>query len=278
MPRPGGGVDRCGAVGGDPPHALRAGPLDQRDSPAHRQGPKDDPTGDQEPSQPPDYSRPPGGSKLAAHREQITQLLRDEEGITNTRIRELITEAGYRGAKTILDDYLRELRPILCPKRTYQRTVYRPGELAQLSRRRRRPRLLKALRGPRLRHELLPLIARRPARDDRLGPRGSGPRRSRQRERGPRRLLRSFGARLADPSRTRAPWSALTASCARALSRRGALRAPSTSRTNSTAGSESVPTPAFTAASAPFPAQRLLEEAERMRSLPSPMPDALIPG
>ena len=58
-------------------------------------------------------------------------LLRDEEGITNTRIRELITEAGYQGAKTILDDYLRELRPILCPKRTYQRTVYRPGELAQ---------------------------------------------------------------------------------------------------------------------------------------------------
>jgi hypothetical protein len=36
-----------------------------------------------------------------------------------------------RDRKTILDDYLRELRPILCPKRTYQRTTYRPGELAQ---------------------------------------------------------------------------------------------------------------------------------------------------
>jgi len=71
------------------------------------------------------------GSKLDAHREQIAQLLRDEEGITNTRIRELITEAGYQGSKTILDDYLRELRPILSPKRTYQRTIYRPGELAQ---------------------------------------------------------------------------------------------------------------------------------------------------
>ena len=71
------------------------------------------------------------GSKLDLHREQIAQLLRDEEGITNTRIRELITEAGYQGSKTILDDYLRELRPILCPKRTYQRTTYRPGELAQ---------------------------------------------------------------------------------------------------------------------------------------------------
>jgi hypothetical protein len=50
---------------------------------------------------------------------------------TNTRIRELIEEAGYRGGKTILDDYLRELRPIVCPKRTYQRTVYRPAELCQ---------------------------------------------------------------------------------------------------------------------------------------------------
>lgn len=81
--------------------------------------------------EPPGYRRPPGGSKLDPHREQIAQLLRDVEGITNTRIRELITEAGYEGSKTILDDYLRELRPILCPKRTYQRTIYRPGELAQ---------------------------------------------------------------------------------------------------------------------------------------------------
>ena len=40
------------------------------------------------------------------------------QGITNTRIRELITETGYEGSKTILDDYLRELRPIICPKRT----------------------------------------------------------------------------------------------------------------------------------------------------------------
>lgn len=57
--------------------------------------------------------------------------MRDVEGITNTRIRDLIPEAGYEGSKTILDDYLWELRPVLCPKRTYQRTVYRPGELAQ---------------------------------------------------------------------------------------------------------------------------------------------------
>jgi len=49
MPRPGGGVDRCGAVGGDPPHALRGAPLDQEDRAAHWPRSKDDPTGDQEP-------------------------------------------------------------------------------------------------------------------------------------------------------------------------------------------------------------------------------------
>lgn len=81
--------------------------------------------------EPPGYRRAPVGSKLDPHREQIARLLREVEGINNTRIRELISEAGYAGSKTILDDYLRELRPILCPKRTYQRTIYRPGELAQ---------------------------------------------------------------------------------------------------------------------------------------------------
>ena len=81
--------------------------------------------------EPPGYRRAPAGSKLDPHREQIARLVREVEGITNTRIRELISEAGYQGSKTILDDYLRELRPILCPKRTYQRTIYRPGELAQ---------------------------------------------------------------------------------------------------------------------------------------------------
>ncbi|MHB8492887.1 MAG: IS21 family transposase [Solirubrobacteraceae bacterium] len=82
-------------------------------------------------SEPPRYRRPQSASKLDPHREQIADLLANVEGINNTRIRELISEAGYRGSKTILDDYLRELRPVLCPKRTYQRTSYRPGELLQ---------------------------------------------------------------------------------------------------------------------------------------------------
>jgi transposase len=83
-------------------------------------------------SEPPSYRRTvKAPSKLHPYRDEIARLLRDVEGITNTRIRELIGEAGYDGGKTILDDYLRELRPVLCPKRTHQRTVYRPGELLQ---------------------------------------------------------------------------------------------------------------------------------------------------
>ena len=47
------------------------------------------------------------------------------------RIRELIAPLGFDGGKTIVDDYLREVRPLFEPPRTYQRTVYRPGEICQ---------------------------------------------------------------------------------------------------------------------------------------------------
>jgi hypothetical protein len=30
-----------------------------------------------------------------------------------------------------MDDYLREIRPIVSPPRTFQRTVYRPGRVCQ---------------------------------------------------------------------------------------------------------------------------------------------------
>jgi hypothetical protein len=34
--------------------------------------------------------------------------------------------------KTVVDDYLREVRPLFAPPvRTFQRTVYRPGEIVQ---------------------------------------------------------------------------------------------------------------------------------------------------
>jgi transposase len=47
------------------------------------------------------------------------------------RIREELEQLGYVGGRTILDELLRELRPRYVKPRTFQRTRYRPGELAQ---------------------------------------------------------------------------------------------------------------------------------------------------
>jgi transposase len=82
-------------------------------------------------AEPPRYQRPARCSKLDPFRDEIDRLLRSDPRLPGKRIRELIDELGYRGGKTILDDYLRELRPRYLPRRTYQRTLYRPGELLQ---------------------------------------------------------------------------------------------------------------------------------------------------
>jgi transposase len=81
--------------------------------------------------EPPRYERAPVSSKLDPHKEEIHRLLRCEPKMPATRIRELIGESGYRGGRTILDDYLREVRPLFVPARTFQRTTYHPGEICQ---------------------------------------------------------------------------------------------------------------------------------------------------
>src|SRR3954454_8760076 len=71
-------------------------------------------------------------SKLDAYVSEIERLLGDEPTLSGGRIREELELLGYEGSKTILDDVLRELRPrFLPPPRSFQRTRYRPGELAQ---------------------------------------------------------------------------------------------------------------------------------------------------
>jgi transposase len=80
---------------------------------------------------PPSYRRARAGSKLDPFRDEIHRLLREEPGLSGQRIRELIGPLGYGGGKTIVDDYLREVRPLFDPPRTFQRTVYRPGEICQ---------------------------------------------------------------------------------------------------------------------------------------------------
>jgi transposase len=80
---------------------------------------------------PPRYERVPAGSKLDPFKDEIHALLRREPGMTGQRIRELIAPLGFDGGKTIVDDYLREVRPFFVTPRTYQRTIYRPGEIFQ---------------------------------------------------------------------------------------------------------------------------------------------------
>ena len=82
--------------------------------------------------EPPEYWRPPRPSKLDPFRDEVQRLLRLDPRLPGKRVRELLEEQGYVGAKTILDDYLREVRPLFLPRpRTFQRTSYRPGALCQ---------------------------------------------------------------------------------------------------------------------------------------------------
>ena len=82
---------------------------------------------------PPSYSpRRRHPSKLDPYRAEIERLLDDEPTLSGVRILEEIQALGYSGGQTILDVALRELRPRYLPaQRTFQRTIYRPGELAQ---------------------------------------------------------------------------------------------------------------------------------------------------
>lgn len=80
---------------------------------------------------PPRYVRAPGGSKLDPFKEWVCEQLRVEPSVPSQRLRELAGELGYTGGKSIFDDYVREVRPRFLVRRTFQRTVYRPGELVQ---------------------------------------------------------------------------------------------------------------------------------------------------
>ena len=81
---------------------------------------------------PPKYERAPAGSRLDPFKDEIHRLLGEDPKLPGQRVRELITALGFGGGKTIVDDYLREVRPLFAPRlRVFQRTVYRPGEVCQ---------------------------------------------------------------------------------------------------------------------------------------------------
>lgn len=80
---------------------------------------------------PPRYERPPTPSKLDPFKEEIHELLHRDPKLPGVRVRELIEPLGFEGGKTIVDDYLREVRPLFERPRAHQRTVYRRGEICQ---------------------------------------------------------------------------------------------------------------------------------------------------
>ena len=61
---------------------------------------------------PPVYRRLPRPSKLEPFKEEIHRLLRADPRLPGQRVRELIAPLGFEGGKTIVDDYLREVRPL----------------------------------------------------------------------------------------------------------------------------------------------------------------------
>lgn len=82
--------------------------------------------------EPPVYQRAAKGSKLDPFKAEIHRLLGEDHKLPGQRIRELLEPLGCTAGKTVVDDYLREVRPLFAPApRTFQRTVYRPGEVCQ---------------------------------------------------------------------------------------------------------------------------------------------------
>ena len=80
---------------------------------------------------PPVFRCPARPSVLDPFKDEIHGLLKDDPRLTGVRVRELIEPLGFCGGKTIVDDYLREVRPMFLRPRTHQRTLYRPGEICQ---------------------------------------------------------------------------------------------------------------------------------------------------
>jgi transposase len=81
---------------------------------------------------PPRYERAPAGSMLDNYADVIAAMLDENPKTPATVIRERLQALGYSGGVTILKERLAELRPNFVAARSYQRTIYLPGELAQL--------------------------------------------------------------------------------------------------------------------------------------------------
>ena len=82
-------------------------------------------------TEPPRYSAGAGGVEARSVQGLDLRAVAADPRIQSQRLREMAVEVGYRGGKSIFDDFVREVRPRFLAPRTFQRTIYRPGELVQ---------------------------------------------------------------------------------------------------------------------------------------------------
>ena len=113
-------------------------------------------------AEPPRYLRTASRSKLDPFKPEIARLLDKDPDLAGVRVGELIEPLGWEGGKTILDNYLREVRPLFQTARTTQPrpdhpppALHPPAAGTHGDRRRARP-------------------ARGPAAQPDAGPRGPG--------------------------------------------------------------------------------------------------------
>jgi hypothetical protein len=81
--------------------------------------------------EPPRYERQPRGSKLDPFKDEIHRLLAKDPKLPGVVVRDKLEALGFTGSKTIVDHYLREVRPLHLRTRTHRRTIYRPGKICQ---------------------------------------------------------------------------------------------------------------------------------------------------
>ena len=81
---------------------------------------------------PPRYERGPVPSKLDGFVEVIAAMLDENEKVAATVVLDHLRRQGYAGGITILKDHLVKVRPAYVAARSFQRTTYLPGELAQI--------------------------------------------------------------------------------------------------------------------------------------------------
>jgi transposase len=81
--------------------------------------------------EPPAYRRSRGPSKLDPFKSEVLRLLDEDPKIPGKRVLEILTEQGYWGGKSILNEHLAEVRALFRQARTYQRTTYLPGRIVQ---------------------------------------------------------------------------------------------------------------------------------------------------